>query len=64
MLVYGVQSGVDFRVGQGTLSRQTILGAKSAKIGDTPSFLGIAFHSGWQDGKADERVNSTEVQKI
>jgi len=36
-------------------------GAKSAEIGDTPSFLGLAFHKGWQYGKADGRVNSAEV---
>jgi len=30
------------------------------KICDTPSFLGLAFHNGWQDGKADN-VNSAEV---
>jgi len=27
----------------------------------TLSFLGFAFHNGWQDGKADGRVNSAEV---
>ena len=50
-------------VTQDTLPWQPILGAKSAEIGDTPSFLGVglAFHNGWQDGKADGRVNSTEV---
>jgi len=26
-----------------------------------PSFLGLAFHNGWQYGKADGRVNSAEV---
>ena len=56
-----VQSGIGFPTGQGTLPWQSILGAKSAEIGDTPSFLGLAFHNGWQDGKADGRVNSTEV---
>jgi len=40
---------------------QPILGAKSAKFGDTLSFLGLAFHNAWQDGKADGRVNSAEV---
>ena len=25
------------------------------------SFLGLAFHNGWQDGKAGENINSTEV---
>jgi len=39
----------------------TNLGAKSAEIGDTPSFLGLALHNGWQDGKTDRRVNSAEV---
>jgi len=40
---------------------QPIVSAKSAEIGDTPSFLGLAFHNGWQDGKAGGRVNSVEV---
>jgi len=40
---------------------QLILGAKSAEIADTPSFLGLAFHNGWQGGKADGRFNSAEV---
>ena len=31
------------------------------EIGDTPSFLGLAFHNGWQNRKGDERVNSAEV---
>jgi len=26
-----------------------------------PSFLGLAFHSGWQYGEADGRVNSIEI---
>jgi len=56
-----VQSGMDFAIGQGTLPWQPNLGAKSAEIGHTPSFLGLAFHSGWQDGKADGRVKSAEV---
>jgi len=47
--------------GEGTLPWQPILGAQSAEIGDTPSFLGLAFHNGWQTGKADGRVNSAEV---
>jgi len=55
-----VQFGIRFAIGQGTLPWQLILGAKSAKIGDTPSFLGLAFHNGRQDGKADGRV---KVQK-
>jgi len=55
-----VQSGIGFRIGQRTLPWQPILGTKSAKIGDTPSFLGLAFHNGWQDGKADRRVSSAE----
>jgi len=61
--VYDLQRAPDivFRIGQETLPWQTILGAKSAEIGDTPSFLGLAFHNGWQDGKADGRVNSAEV---
>jgi len=56
-----VQSGIGFAIGQGTLPWQPILGVKSAEIGDTPSFPGLAFHNGWQDGKADRRVNSAEV---
>jgi len=31
------------------------------EICDMPSFLGLAFHNGWQDGKADGHVNSAEV---
>jgi len=31
------------------------------EIGDTPSFLALAFHNGWQDGKADGRVISAEI---
>jgi len=56
-----VHSGIAFPIGQGTLPWQPILGAKSAEIGDTPSFLGLTFHNGWQDGKANGRVNSTDV---
>ena len=48
-------------IGQGTCPWQPILSAKSAEIGDTPSFLGLAFHNRWQDGKADRRINSAEV---
>jgi len=40
---------------------QPILGAKSAEISDTPSLLGLAFHNGWQYGKADGRDKSAEV---
>jgi len=43
-----VQSGIGFRTGQGMLPWQPILGAKSAEIGDTPSFLGLAFHNGFE----------------
>jgi len=56
-----VQSAIGFRINQGTLPWQTILGAKSAEIGDMPSFLGLAFHNGWPNGKVDGRVNSAEV---
>jgi len=31
------------------------------EIGDTPTFLGLTFHNGWQNGKVDGRVNSAEV---
>jgi len=44
-----------------TLPWQPILGAKSAKIGETPSFLGLAFHNGWHDGKVDGRINTPGV---
>jgi len=56
-----VQSSIGFATGQGTLPWQPILGVKSSKIGYKPSFLRLAFHNGWQYGKADWRVNSTEV---
>jgi len=36
-------------VTQDTLPWQPILGAKSAEIGGTPSFLGLAVHNGWQE---------------
>ena len=49
-----VQSGICFA--QSTLPWQPILGAISAEICDMPSFLGLAFHNGWQDDKADERM--------
>jgi len=63
----GIHVGVDvppdigFPTGQRTLPWQPILAAKSAEIGNTSSFLELAFHNGWQDGKADGCVNSTEV---
>jgi len=56
-----VQSGIRIAIAQGTLPWQPILGAKSAEIGDTPSFLGLAFHNGWQDGKADGRIKLTPL---
>jgi len=31
------------------------------EIGNTHSFSELAFHNGWQYGKADERVNSADV---
>jgi len=43
------------------LQWQQISGTKSAEIGDTPSFLALAFHNAWQYGKADGRVNSADV---
>ena len=53
-LAEAVPFGIGFAIGrQGTLPLQPILGAKSADIGETPSFLSLAFHNGWQDGKAD-----------
>jgi len=53
----GVQSGIGFRIRQGKLPWQPLLGAISAEIGDMSSF------NGWQYGKADGdgRVNSAEV---
>ena len=39
----------------------TDFSAKSAEVGDTPSFFGLAFHNEWQDGKVDWRFNSVEV---
>jgi len=30
------------------------------RIGDMPSLSGFSFHNGWQDGKADGRINSAE----
>jgi len=56
-----VHSGICFTIGQGTLSWQPILGAKSAEIGQTPLFLGLAFYNGWQNGKADGRMNTPDV---
>jgi len=56
-----VQFGIGFAIGQGTLPWLPILGAKLAEIGDTPAFLGLAFHSGWQDEKVDGCINSAEV---
>jgi len=56
-----VQTAIGFVTGQGTLPWQPILGAKSAEIGDIPSFSGLAFHNRWQDGIADGRVNRAEV---
>jgi len=53
-----VQFGIVFAIGQGTLPFQPTLGAKSAEIGDRPSFLGLPHHNRWQYGKADGRVNS------
>jgi len=50
-----------FAIAQGTLPWQPILGAKSAQIGDTLSSLVLAFHNGWQNGKADRRINTTDV---
>jgi len=47
-----------FPISQKTLPWQLILGAKSAT--GLPS-LGLAFYNGWQDGKADGRVNSMDV---
>ena len=44
-----VQSGTGFPIDQGTLRWQPILGAISAAIGDTPSFLRLVFHNGWQE---------------
>jgi len=40
-----VQSGIGFGIGQWTLPWQPISGAKSAEIGDTPSFLPFAMRT-------------------
>ena len=56
-----VQSGIGFSIGQATLAWRSILGAKSAEIGDAPSFLGLALHNERQHGKAGGQVNSAEV---
>ena len=56
-----VQFGTRFTIGELALPWHTILGAKSVEIGDMPSFLGLAFHNGWQDGKADGSVNTDHV---
>ena len=53
-----VRFGIRFTIAQRTLPWQPIVGAKSAKIGDTPSFLRLAFHNGWQDGKVYGRTNT------
>jgi len=34
---------------------------KSAKISETPSFFGHESHNGWQNGKADGRMNTPDV---
>jgi len=52
-----VRHGIGFAVGLRTLPWQPILG----EIGDMLSFLGLAFHNGWQDGKADGRINTIDV---
>jgi len=52
-----VPPGIGFAVGLRTLPWQPILG----EIGYTLSFLGLAFHKGWQDGKADGRINTPDV---
>jgi len=54
---------VGFQIGQGMLPWQPIIGAKSAVISDTPSFLGLAFHNRWRMGKRMGMLtlNSAEV---
>ena len=44
-----VRFGIGFAIAQGTLPQQPILATKSAEIAETPSFLGLAFHSRWQE---------------
>jgi len=39
----------------------TNLGVKLAKIGDTPFFLGLTFHNGWEDDKAGGCVNTADI---
>jgi len=38
-----------------------ILGAKTAKSAKRLLFLGLPFHNGWQDGKADGRVDTLDI---
>jgi len=50
-----VHSGIDFRIGQGTLPWQPILGAKSAEIGEIAFLLGTRIPqrmAGWKSGLA------------
>jgi len=54
-----VRSGIHFVTGQMILPWQPILGTKSTEIGDTPSFLGLPFHNGRQDGKASGHINTS-----
>jgi len=37
------------------------MATQSISCAKSPSFLGLALHNKWQDGKADGRVNSAEV---
>jgi len=59
--VADVQSGKRFATAQATLPWQPILGAKMGKSAKKPSFLGLAFHNGWQDGKPDGRVDTPDA---
>jgi len=50
------RSDIRFAIAQGMLPWQPILSAKSAKSAKKPSFLGLVFHNGCQDGKADTLI--------
>jgi len=60
-VVVAVQSGIRFTIAERTLPWQPILGTKSAEIGETPSFLGLTFHNRWQHGKAEGRINTSDI---
>jgi len=60
-VVVAVQSGIRFTIAEGTLPWQPILGTKSAEIGETSSFFGLACHNGWQHGKEEGNINTSDI---